>query len=148
MLHACSYLTTLPPPADGTPPLHFEDICPASFMFFPAKPADSERDLFIQTATRLEAQAAEAKATSRSQTGGTYELPGQRDVIWIVKPSDGCKGVFVTAVMCMCVCHMHVFVYERGCGCGCGCICVHICMCMCMWFVCACIEKYIYTYMC
>ena len=79
MFLSCSYLAALPPPLDDTPPLRFEDMCPASFMFFPAKPEDSERDLFIETATRLETQAAE-------------QIEGQGDVIWIVKPSDGCKG--------------------------------------------------------
>ena len=71
-----SYLSTLPLADDGSPTLLFEDICPASFMFFPAKPVESERDEFVNAASRLEQQQ-------------------QQRVIWIVKPSDGCKGTLL-----------------------------------------------------
>lgn len=55
--------------------LSFEDMCPVSFLFFPAKKDQSEYEAFLTRATQME-----------SERGN-----GDR-VLWIVKPSDGCKG--------------------------------------------------------
>lgn len=46
----------------------YENICPETYLFFPAKPEESERDAFVQSNNAKE------------------------EKIWIMKPSDGCKG--------------------------------------------------------
>jgi len=45
----------------------YESICPETFLFYPSKPEESEREAFIKSHS---------------------ERPG----VWIMKPSDGCKG--------------------------------------------------------
>lgn len=50
----------------------FEALCPESFLFYPSKVEDSERDLFLSACER------------------------RPSTVWILKPSDGCKGHSIT----------------------------------------------------
>jgi tubulin---tyrosine ligase len=46
----------------------FEALCPQSFLFYPSKVVDSEREVFLSASERCP------------------------NTVWILKPSDGCKG--------------------------------------------------------